>query len=208
MKILVVSRERAEEILTSEEVSQVGAVISIAGPATTDSESRPADWSKRPDGLDSVEKKLLLSFDDVTEPTAAAFAGYHCPQPEDVEAALKFGLELELGDKSLLIHCMAGKSRSVAISLMLFAQELGPGKELEAQIQMFHACEEDWLMPNKLLIGYADFALRRNGALKNIAENFYAGSMVRKSDCLPDQTVCQECRVRLGLAHQKCSRPR
>lgn len=63
----------------------------------------------------------------------------------------------------LMIHCMAGVSRSSAIAFAAFCQFLGPGKEVEAMDMTEKAALLGGIWPNDLIVEYADKYLGREG---------------------------------------------
>ena len=92
--------------------------------------------------------QLVLCFDDISLPVD----DYILPQKKHVEKALEFAEEI--GDGSLIIHCVAGISRSSAIALAVIAKSLGIGKEEEAikELQILNP----YCLPNKLVVRLAD----------------------------------------------------
>ncbi len=65
-----------------------------------------------------------------------------------------------------LIHCDAGLGRSTAVGYIAWSVFLGPGCEQEAFRAMIESSYESKLVPNSIIIGYADEILGRNGALR------------------------------------------
>jgi predicted protein tyrosine phosphatase len=65
-------------------------------------------------------------------------------------------------ETSLLIHCLAGVSRSPAAALIALVLE-APGRELEAARVLRQA--GPFVNPNHLIVEIADAALKRDGAL-------------------------------------------
>lgn len=100
---------------------------------------------------------LRVLIDDVDEP----LDGFTAPAREHVEELLRF-LRATPPDGSLVIHCLAGVSRSPAGALIALALD-APGRELEAARLVRKA--GPFTIPNRLLIGLADAALERDGAL-------------------------------------------
>lgn len=80
----------------------------------------------------------------------------------DVEKSLAFAKSLT-DDATLLIHCMAGISRSTAIAIAVINQALGPGSELQAAkaVKKLRPIAD----PNLLIIHLADQILKRDNAL-------------------------------------------
>ena len=65
-------------------------------------------------------------------------------------------------ETSLLIHCLAGVSRSPAAALIALVLE-APGREREAALVLRQA--GPFVSPNHLIVELADAALKRDGAL-------------------------------------------
>lgn len=100
---------------------------------------------------------LRVLIDDVDRPTD----GFTAPSREHVEELLRF-LRASPPDVSLVIHCLAGVSRSPAGALIALALD-APGCEQEAASLLRKA--GPFAIPNRLLIRLADTALQRGGAL-------------------------------------------
>ncbi len=106
--------------------------------------------------------KLELRFHDIIEPTAGQIA----PQPEHVDAMLRFGRDLQNERPvaaHLLVHCHAGISRSTASMALILAQAM-PEQPAETILRTVHALREKaW--PNLRLIEIGDARLGRRGTL-------------------------------------------
>ena len=85
------------------------------------------------------------------------------PEKKHVERALEFADGI--GNGSLIIHCVAGISRSSAIALAVIAKSLGIGKEEEAikELQILNP----YCLPNKLVVKLADDILGHEMKLYN-----------------------------------------
>ena len=100
---------------------------------------------------------LRLLIDDVDEPAAGANA----PARSHIEALISF-LRSSPPRSSILIHCLAGVSRSPAAALIAMALD-APGRERDvAQLLRAAAPFAD---PNRLMIELADEILERRGSL-------------------------------------------
>ncbi len=100
---------------------------------------------------------LRVLIDDIDQPRA----GFSAPADEHVAELLRF-LHGSPREDSLVIHCLAGVSRSPAVALMALALD-APGREREAASLLRDAAP--FARPNRLLVRLADDALRRAGAL-------------------------------------------
>lgn len=105
------------------------------------------------------ERKLLLDFDDVTDPRAAIH-GYQRASHDDIETLVDF---LRKIDDEVLINCEAGISRSPAAAIVLVASRMGAGKEKEAVSTVFASCQ--FCVPNQWVVKLADDILARQGRL-------------------------------------------
>ncbi|TXI00159.1 MAG: protein-tyrosine-phosphatase [Rhizobium sp.] len=122
-------------------------------------------------------RRTTLRFHDIID----AAQGRVMPQPEHVDAILKFGSELDAqrnsqGASHLLVHCHMGVSRSTAamLSLMAQANPEEPGDSLFHRLVAIRP--QAW--PNSQMIGFADEQLGRNGDLKSALARHY-GRQIR-----------------------------
>lgn len=86
------------------------------------------------------------------------------PQDDHVRAILDFGLRLRPGAR-VLIHCMAGISRSTAAAWMIGAQAV-PGREAEVYTHIRRIRPQ--AMPNRLMIAIADRMLGAEGRMLRV----------------------------------------
>lgn len=99
---------------------------------------------------------LRILVDDIDEP----WAGPTVPARMHIKQLVSF---LRVSPpSSMVIHCMAGVSRSPAAALIALALR-APGRELEAARLVRKA--GPFVRPNRLIVELADAALRRKGAL-------------------------------------------
>jgi len=96
-------------------------------------------------------------FDDVEE-TYVTFP----PTETIVREILTFTASLSAGDR-FLAHCMAGISRSTAITFGVLCQHWGPGYEIECFVEL-KAIRPD-ARPNRLVVQHADAILGRGGRM-------------------------------------------
>lgn len=144
-------------------------VLSILDPSHPD----PADFDAY-----APHRRLTLRFDDVIEP----MAGYAPPEPEHVEALLRFGEDLDREPGSplehLLVHCHMGISRSTAAMTILLAQA-GPGRDEDGLFaEVTGIRPQAW--PNSRMIAMADAMLGRDGRLLAALKRHYAGQIERR----------------------------
>ncbi len=106
--------------------------------------------------------KLELRFHDIVEETQGLVA----PRPEDAVAVLAFGRKVVAepgGAPRLLVHCIAGISRSTAAMAMILAQAMPDRPETEVLATVHGIREKAW--PNLRMIEFGDALLRRRGRL-------------------------------------------
>jgi predicted protein tyrosine phosphatase len=114
------------------------------------------DQPATPPTLEDADHLRVL-IDDIGEPQAGLVA----PARNHVEQLVAF-LRVSPPDVSLVIHCMAGVSRSPAAALTALAID-APGREREAAALLRKAAP--FACPNPLLVALADAVLQRGGAL-------------------------------------------
>ena len=100
---------------------------------------------------------LRILVDDIDEPQM----GYTAPAREHVVELVAY-LRALPARAPLVIHCLAGVSRSPAAALVALALD-APGREAEAAHLLRAA--SPFASPNRLLVSLADQVLGRNGAL-------------------------------------------
>ena len=108
-----------------------------------------------------------FAFADVESRSTAFAFGVAAPEKEDVKAILDFGNECFKasldGRVHLVIHCLAGVSRSPAAAYAIMCMLLGPGCEGEVIEYLLKIRSCAW--PNTLIVKYADEILERNKAM-------------------------------------------
>lgn len=117
---------------------------------------------------------LRLNFHDLDRapppdhPTVRALrrAGQTIVLPDErhVRAILEFGTRLEPGAR-VLIHCMAGISRSTAAAWAIGAQAM-PGQEIEVYAHIRRIRPQ--AMPNRLMVAIADRLLGAEGRMVRV----------------------------------------
>jgi predicted protein tyrosine phosphatase len=100
---------------------------------------------------------LRVLIDDIEQPVE----GFAAPARAHIEELVRF-LRASPPELSLVIHCQAGVSRSPAAALVALVLD-APGREREAASLLRQAAP--FACPNRLLVGLADGALARGGAL-------------------------------------------
>lgn len=136
-------------------------------------------------------RRTTVRFHDVV----LATDGQTLPARDDVARILDFGIELNAArDAShLLVHCIAGVSRSTAATAILMAQA-NPGRERDAFLELLKLRPRAW--PNSRMVALADDLLQRRGALKAGLEAYYRAAL-RNYDGMADYIRSLE-----GRAHE------
>lgn len=111
----------------------------------------------------------FATFDD----TEVLHTG-QAPVHEDVIQCIQFVRQLP-EHAHLLIHCMAGISRSTATAMTVISDFYGPGSELEAAITIREI--RPIANPNRLILEIADEILERDGALTTAADEVFGNSL-------------------------------
>ena len=125
--------------------------------------------------------RTTLRFHDII----ATAPGRVMPQPEHVEAILKFGSEFQAqqdpaASSHLLVHCHMGVSRSTAAMLSLMAQA-NPDESGESLFARLVAIRpQAW--PNSQMIGFADEQLGRKGNLNAALARHYGRQIKGRPD--------------------------
>jgi len=122
--------------------------------------------------------RTILRFHDIIE----AIPGMILPEPEHVEAVLRFGEEVAEGRGGtakghLLVHCHMGVSRSTAAMLTLMAQIHPEESEDRLFERLADIRPQAW--PNSRMVAFADDLLSRNGRLTEALRRHYGRQIQR-----------------------------
>lgn len=131
------------------------------GPRRLVSLVRADEQPPTPPGV-RPEHHLRLEIDDISDP----LEGYTLPSEIHVQRLIDF-LRAQEPDEALLVHCVAGISRSTAAALVALALET-EGRELEAAQRLREAAPH--ALPNRRIIELADHLLDRRGRLLEARE--------------------------------------
>jgi predicted protein tyrosine phosphatase len=125
----------------------------------------PGSPTATPEWFTGVHRHL--AFADVESKSTAFAFGVEAPGKEDVRELLALGNECLEESRSrnvhLVIHCLAGVSRSPGAAYSIMCMLLGPGCEEEIFDYLLKIRSCAW--PNKLIVRYADQLLNRAGAM-------------------------------------------
>jgi predicted protein tyrosine phosphatase len=116
-----------------------------------------AEQPPTPEGI-LVERHLRLEIDDISEP----MLGGVLPERHHVERLIGFLHVWEHDDAPLLIHCVAGISRSMASALIGLVLK-ADGREAEAARHLRAAAPH--AQPNRRIVALADQILGLDGRL-------------------------------------------
>jgi predicted protein tyrosine phosphatase len=127
------------------------------------------DWS----ALASV-RHVRLAFHDIVEPVP----GLTPPDRDLMQAVLDFGRQHE-SQRSLLIHCWAGISRSSAAAFVI-ACDRNPGFERDIANELRRRAP--FVTPNRLMVRLADELLARDGRMVEAIDNIGRGAEAREGE--------------------------
>lgn len=128
----------------------------------------PGDPVDTPRDVDP-SRHLKIFVDDIIHDLAGAIA----PRPRHVEALIDFAGDWD-GARPMLIHCIAGISRSTAAALIVQSARC-EGREAEAALALRRAAP--FARPNPRLISLADTLLGREGRLRGAVEAIGAADL-------------------------------
>jgi len=131
--------------------------VEALGPTHLISLVAPGELPATPAGIE-LERHLRIEVHDISEP----LDGHILPDPEHVAQVVDFLRAWSHDDGALLVHCVAGISRSMAVALIGLVIKAG-GRELEAAEQLRKAAPHAW--PNTRIIALADQILGAEGRL-------------------------------------------
>jgi len=147
----------------TETVRRTGASHVLTVMANVDQVQRPASVLPA--------NHLKISFDDIIEP----INGYVAPTAEHVEQMLTFVRGWDR-NAPLVIHCYAGVSRSTA-SAFAAACALNPHRD-EMEIARKIRAASPIASPNRLIVGLADKALKRDGRMLQALDDIGPATMM------------------------------
>ena len=155
--------------LPDQSTRSVTHVLSILDPNHPDPEAF---------GTYDPHHRTVLRFHDAINPAP----GVILPEPEHVEAILRFGDDLaqsrsERASGHLLVHCHMGVSRSTAAMLTLMAQVHPQETEDRLLERLAEIRPQAW--PNSRMVGFADDLLSRDGRLTEALRQHY-GRQIRR----------------------------
>jgi|APSaa5957512535_1039671.scaffolds.fasta_scaffold67592_3 predicted protein tyrosine phosphatase len=103
----------------------------------------------------SKANRICVEFHDVTKETTNQIA----PTIEDIETIISFGRGVLDGGDPVLIHCVAGVSRSTAAGLILAASY---NKVEPDELVKLLRCKAPYSQPNTLMVQLGDSSLGLN----------------------------------------------
>lgn len=117
---------------------------------------------------------LVMRFDDAeVEEVFHEEKWWYGPSRDSIAAILYWSDRIP-DDDSLLIHCTAGKSRSTAVAMMfLIRRGMTPNEAIEEVKRVRKEEGSDIVVPNRLIVQYADELLELDGAFIKAVDDFY-----------------------------------
>jgi predicted protein tyrosine phosphatase len=122
----------------------------------------PNEQPPTPSGI-AGHRHHRVEIHDISEP----LDGHVLPTPEHVAGLIEFMRAWPQHEAPILIHCVAGISRSMAAALITLAVK-APGRELEAARHVRNAAPHAY--PNRRMIAVADQMLGCHGRLIDARE--------------------------------------
>lgn len=114
----------------------------------------------------------VARFDDIE------VGGSSAVTKEMVQEILDFGAGLSADDK-VLVHCLAGVSRSPSVAFSIACQFAGPGKE--AAVLQHLVSRSPWIKPNRRVVYYSDELLQREGRMNEAVGVIWTKFMGRRA---------------------------
>jgi predicted protein tyrosine phosphatase len=127
------------------------------------------DWS-----VLACERHVRLAFHDIVEP----MPGLTPPDRDMMQAVLDFGRHRD-PQRTLLIHCWAGISRSSAAAFAI-ACDRNPGFERDIANELRRRAP--FVTPNRLMVRLADDLLARDGRMVEAIDNIGRGAEAREGE--------------------------
>ena len=143
--------------------------VQALGPTHLVSLVAPGEMPPTPAGIE-LERHLRIEIHDISEP----LDGHVLPEAEHLAEVIDFLRAWSHDDGALLVHCVAGISRSMAVALIALVIKAG-GRELEAAQALRKAAPHAW--PNTRIIALADQILGCRGAPGRGARGDGAGEL-------------------------------
>lgn len=117
---------------------------------------------------------LIMRFDDAeVEEVFHEEKWWYGPSQDQIAAILHWAERIPAHD-SLLVHCTAGKSRSTAIAMAVLIQAgETPEEALHCVVEARAAEGSNIVVPNRLIVRYADELLDLGGAFIKVVDDYY-----------------------------------
>jgi predicted protein tyrosine phosphatase len=131
--------------------------VAALGPTHLVSLVAPDELPETPAGIE-LERHLRVAIHDISEP----LDGHILPAAEHLSEVIDFLRAWSHADGALLVHCVAGISRSMAVALIALVVKAG-GRERDAAEQVRKAAPH--ALPNTRMIALADRILGCEGRL-------------------------------------------
>ncbi len=159
MVLIVTPLRRLPEVIASRAPSHL---ITLLSPGSVTVET--------PEGV-AAERHLRLGIHDVASPAP----GFVAPSAETVETILAFADGWD-ASSPMVIHCLAGISRSTAAAFVIACARNPHADETEIALAMRRASSTAF--PNRRIVAFADDILRREGRMLDAVEAMGGDGMV------------------------------
>ena len=113
-----------------------------------------------------VKPKVVLYFEDIE----VEVPGCVLPEPSDILQIRRLAKEMQGSGGVCLVHCYAGISRSSAAAITALTLAAGKARLRETVEAVFTAAPH--VLPNRLMIQYADDRMEAQGELSGLIEEF------------------------------------
>jgi predicted protein tyrosine phosphatase len=130
------------------------------------------------EGPDEVRSFFPASEVHVVRLDDIEVAGAGAVTKDLVREILDFGSGLSADDR-ILVHCLAGVSRSPGVAFALACQFAGPGNEAAVLQQL--VAKHPWIKPNRRVVYYSDELLQREGRMNAAVSAIYTKFMGQRA---------------------------
>jgi len=125
----------------------------------------------------AAERHLRLAVNDVLE----VWASDSPPSETHISRLIAFGRGWDAA-ATMLVHCWAGISRSMAAAYTLLCDRAGPGCESDIARELRARAAHAY--PNALIVALADRALHRQGRMIEAVAGIGRGELVAEGCCV------------------------
>lgn len=131
------------------------------------------DYGERPERSERYHQECFHDLEDLTEPSQA-------PSLEAVARILHYAADFRPDDR-VLVHCVAGISRSTAVAVLVLIRHGAPPERAFSHIGRLRPA----MSPNMLILEHGDHLLRLNGRLKRAYLDWHRTALGATSGAAP-----------------------